>query len=89
EIEEKEINVIDIFNKEILCFNSENFEIDKKSKLLVKSENHFPSVFYANILDIQYEKKSIERTKREDRIDIGIKVDKKIKKTMSFKLLSA
>ncbi len=89
ELEEKVINVIDIFNKEILCFNSENFKIDKNSKLLVKSENHFPNVFYANILDIQYEKKSIERVRSEDGIDIGIKVDKKIKKTMGFKLFSA
>ncbi len=81
-----EIEIINVFNKEILCFNTKGKIINKKTKILVKSENHFPSVFYANILDIQHNKESILNTTFNDNIDIGIKVDKKIKDTMKFKL---
>lgn len=80
------IEVINIFNKEILCFNTRGKIIDKKTRILVKSENHFPSVFYSNILDIQHNKESIHNTNLNENVDIGIKVDKKVKETMKFKL---
>lgn len=86
ELNNNEIEIINVFNKEILCFNTKGKIINKQTKILVKSENHFPSVFYANILDIQHNKESILNTTFNDNIDIGIKVDKKIKDTMKFKL---
>ncbi|MBC5839741.1 MAE_28990/MAE_18760 family HEPN-like nuclease [Flavobacterium muglaense] len=86
ELNNNDVTVINIFNKEILCFNTRGKIIDKKTKILVKSENHFPSVFYSNILDIQLNKKSISTTNLNENVDIGIKVDKKIKDTMKFKL---
>lgn len=81
-----DIEVINIFNKEVLCFNTKGRAIDKNNKILVKSENHFPSVFYASILDIQHERKSIVNTNLMENADIGIQLDKKIKNTMKFKL---
>jgi len=86
ELNNEEIEIINIFNKEILCFNTKGKIVDKKTRILVKSENHFPSVFYANILDIQHDKISIDNTALNNNIDIGVKVDKKIKDTMKFKL---
>lgn len=86
ELNNDEIEIINIFNKEILCFNTKGKMIDKSTKILVKSENHFPSIFYAKILDIQHNKKSILNSTLNDNIDIGVKVDKKIKDTMKFKL---
>lgn len=86
ELNNDEIEVINIFNKEILCFNTRGKIIDKNTKILVKSENHFPSLFYSNILDIQHNRESIANTSLNENIDIGIKVDKKIKDSMKFKL---
>lgn len=86
ELNNNDIEIINVFNKEILCFNTEGKSIDKKTKILIKSENHFPSVFYANILDIQHNKESIPNTILNENVDIGIKVDKKIKNSMKFKL---
>jgi hypothetical protein len=83
-----EIEVISIFNKEILCFNSKGKKIDRNTKILVKSENHLPNVFIANIKDIQHNNVSINNTEPNDNIDIGILVDKKIKNTMNFKLIT-
>lgn len=83
----EEIEVINIFNKQILCFNTQGKIIDKKTKILVKSENHFPNVFYINILDIQHNNISIDNTEVNVNIDIGIQVDKKIKNTMKFKII--
>lgn len=82
------IEVINIYNKEILCFNTKGKLINKNSKILVKSENHFPSNFFASIKDIQHNKKSINNTELNKNIEIGILLDKKIKNTMSFKLVT-
>lgn len=87
EVNKNEIEIINVFNNEILCFNTNGKLIDKKTKLLIKSESHLPNVFYANILDIQHNKVSINSTTLNDNVDIGVKVDKKIKDTMKFKLL--
>lgn len=86
ELNNDEIEIINVYNKEILCFNTKGKIIDKKKKILVKSENHYPTVFYANILDIQQNKISIHNTTLNNNVDIGIKLDKKIKDTMKFKL---
>lgn len=86
ELNNNDIEVISIFNKEILCFNTKGRIIDKKTKILVKSDNHFPSIFYTNILNIQHNKTSILNTIENENVDIGIKVDKKIKDTMKFKV---
>lgn len=82
------IEVINIYNKEILCFNTKGKLITKNSKILVKSENHFPNTFFTNIKDIQHNKKSIKKTELNKNIDIGVMVDKKIKDTMDFKLVT-
>lgn len=86
EINNNDIEVINIFNNEILCFNTRGKIVNKETKLLVKSENQFPNVFYSNISDIQHNKKSITSTNLNENVDIGIKLDKKIKNTMKFKL---
>lgn len=83
----EEIEVIKIYNKEILCFNTKGKKIDKNSQILVKSDNHFPNLFIAKIIDIQHDNISINHTETNINIDLGIKVDKKIKNTMNFKLI--
>jgi len=82
------IKVIKIYNKEILCFNTKGQSITKNSKILVKSEIHFPKIFVTNIKDIQHNKESINTTEINKNIDIGVLVDKKIKDTMEFKLVT-
>lgn len=84
----EEIEVINIYNKEILCFNTKGKKIDKNSKIIVKSENHFPNLFLVKIIDIQQNNISIEHTELNTNTDIGVKVDKKIKDSMHFKLLN-
>ena len=87
ELNNDEIGVINVFNKEILCFNSGGRVIDRQTKILVSSENHFPKVFSARIIDLQHNKISINTTTLNVSIDIGVKVDKPIKDTMKFKLM--
>ncbi|NOQ27610.1 MAG: hypothetical protein GQ564_19785 [Bacteroidales bacterium] len=82
------IEVINIYNKEILCFNTKGKLINKNSKILVKSENHFPNIFLTSIKDIQHNNKSISNTVVNKNIDVGILLDKKIKDTMDFKLVT-
>lgn len=84
----EDIEVIKIYNKEILCFNTKGKKIDKNSQILVKSDNHFPNLFITKVIDIQHDNISINNTEINTNIDIGIKVDKKIKNTMNFKLIS-
>lgn len=83
-----DIEVINIFNKKILCFNTQGLKIDRASKILIKSENHFPNYFFANITDIQHNNLSITSTELNSKIDIGVLLDKKIKDTMNFKLIT-
>lgn len=83
-----EIEVINVFNSQILCFETKGRLINRKSKILVKSENHFPNVYITNITDIQKNKKSIDNTDLDKNVEIGIMLDKKIKDTMNFKLVT-
>lgn len=83
-----DIEVIKIFNKEILCFNTKGRKINRNSTILVKAENNFPQFFLANIINIQQEGIDIKETKPNQNINIGILVDQNIKDTMSFKLIT-
>ena len=87
ELNNESIKVLNIYNREILCFNTQGRIIDKTSKILAKYENHFPNVFFLNIISIQHNKASINKTELNNNIDIGVKVDKKIKDSMKFKLI--
>lgn len=80
------IEVINIFNNQILCFNTKGKLINKSSKILIKSESQFPNVSIANIQDIQQNRVRIDNTSLDENIEIGIKLDKKIKNNMHFKL---
>ncbi len=83
-----EIEAIKIFNNQILCFNTKGKRVDKTSKILVKSENHFPNFYLTGIKDIQKNNISIDRTELDEKTEIGVMLDKKIKSTMNFKLLT-
>ncbi|WP_127844579.1 HEPN domain-containing protein [Psychroflexus aestuariivivens] len=83
-----EIESIKVFSNQILCLNTKGKLINRNSKILVKSENHFPNVYLTNIEDIQQDNKSINNTEVGKNIEIGIKLDKKIKDTMNFKLIT-
>lgn len=82
----EEVTVINIYASSILCFQSEGKIINRNSKILVKSDNHTPNYFLANILDIQHSSVSIDSTDQGKDIQIGVSLDKKIKSTMSFSL---
>lgn len=88
ELNEKNIDIINIYDNKILCFNTKREVITKDSKIIVKSENHYPNFFLADIIDIQFDKESIESTNLEESINIGVSLNKRIKDTMSFKLLN-
>jgi hypothetical protein len=81
-----EIVPINIYNKKILCFNTNGKIINKSSKILVKSIDSYPKFFEISILEIQHDNKSIESTGNVC-IDIGVLVNKRIKDTMTFKLI--
>lgn len=83
-----EIEAINVFNNQILCFNTKGKLINRKSKILVKSENHFPNVYLTSIKDIQQDNKSIDNTELDKNVEIGVLLDKKIKETMNFKLVA-
>ena len=83
-----EIKVINVFNNQILCFETKGKLINRNSKILVKSENHFPNVYLTNIKGIQQNKKNIDNTELGENVEIGIMLDKKIKDTMNFKLVT-
>lgn len=87
ELNNEDLNVLKIFNKKVLCFNTNGRIINKNSKILIKSENQFPNVFISNIIDIEHNKTSILNTNKNNHIDIGVQLDKKIKDSMKFKLL--
>lgn len=84
---DKEITVIAIHGSKILCFQSEGRLINRDSKILVKSANHTPNHFLANISDLQHDSVSINTTSKEENIQIGVLLNRKIKDTMSFKLV--
>ncbi|MCD8450427.1 hypothetical protein LNI98_12080 [Tenacibaculum dicentrarchi] len=83
-----EIEVLNIYNNQILCFNTKGLVIKKGSKILVKSENHFPNVYLTNIKGIQHNNDSINITEINKNIEIGVMLDKRIKDTMNFKLVT-
>lgn len=84
---EKEVKVIDIFNNNILCFNTNGNLITKDSKVLVSTVDFYPNFFIANILSIEHQRNSIDSTILNKADDIGISLDKRIKNSMSFKLV--
>lgn len=81
------IDVIKIYNNSILCFNTKGTKINKRTKILIKNNNNYPSVIIANILSIQVNSDTIEETELKSSINIGVSLDKKIKANMSFKLI--
>lgn len=82
----EEIDVINIFNNKILCFNTKGNVITKETVIIVHTKEHFPKYFTINIEDLQHNGISIEETVQNNHIDIGILSNKKIKNTMKFKL---
>lgn len=83
----EEIEVINVFNNHILCFNTKGKIISNDTIVIAYSENHFPKYFKLEIGEIQHNGISIEKTTLNHNIDIGIKVENKIKSNMIFKIL--
>jgi len=79
----KKLETINVFNKEILCVKSNNLNISKGSNIIVESAN-VPSYYEAKILSIQVQGDEIESVTSEQSINIGLKLDKRIKITNSF-----
>lgn len=82
----EEIDIINIFNNNILCFNTKGLVITKDTNIIAYSENNFPKYFKLNITGIQHNGKSIEETNLNDKIDVGIKVENKIKSNMIYRI---
>lgn len=82
-----QVEVINIYDNKILCFNTKGKEINKNSKVLVKSDKNFPKIFFANIVKIEHNNESINSTELNNKINIGVQVDKKITTAMNFKLV--
>lgn len=83
----EEIEILNVFNNNILCFNTKGQVISKDTIIIAYSENHFPKYFKLQISEIQHNGLSIQNTTLNHKIDIGIKVNNKIKSNMTFKIL--
>lgn len=72
---------IKIINNIILCINSKDSHLKKgDSILLIKNDNRKVRL---EVLGIEIEKKSVDSIEEEN-IDVGIKVNKKIKKEWQY-----
>lgn len=82
----EEIDVINVYNNSILCFSTKGRVITKETNIIAYSENHFPKYFILKIIEIQHDGTSIKKTKVDNNIDIGIKVENKIKHKMIYRI---
>lgn len=80
------LEMIAVYNNEILCVNSSgnNFEIG--SEMIVTS-NNAPYTKQVKIIGIEVNRKSVTHISSNESLDIGLRVNKKIKNTNLFYLL--
>lgn len=76
----KKIDVLQIIDNSIICFNTKETVIDKNSKIIIKNGKNNYKI--ATIIAIQQNKQSIERA--EINQDIGCRLDKRCKPTFSY-----
>jgi hypothetical protein len=72
---------IEVIHNNILCINSKNSHLEKGDSIFFHKNNG--EKVRLEILDIQIEKKSVDRVEEEN-IDIGIKVNKNINKKWDY-----
>ena len=83
----QQLQIINIFNSSILCINSNNLNILVGSKIIIKSAN-IPEFQEATILSIQIGGTEVNSVNSEQSINIGLALDKKIKDSNSFYILT-
>ena len=69
-----------VYDNNILCINSKNANLKKNGYIFVNNGKRFIAL---EIMEIQHNKKSMDEITKNN-VDIGIKVDKKIKKGWSY-----
>ncbi len=83
----KKLQIINIYDSRILCINSNNMNISVGSKIIIASAN-VPEFQEATIQSIQFEGDEMDCVTTEQSIDIGLGLDKKIKITNSFYMIT-
>jgi hypothetical protein len=85
-LNKNKLNIIKTFGSQVICFNSNNFEISNGSKILAVRETEQKATSLS-IEDIQVNGESVEKISSSDAIDIGIRLSSKFSASSEFYLL--
>lgn len=82
-------NPIHVFQKEIICFNTNGINLNKNHTIIVRRENgEYPKHFNLNILEIRKDNKPVDLIEDLNSIDISIKVNREINKKINFAIIN-
>lgn len=80
---------IHVFNKDIICFNTQGVSLNNKTNILVKRDNgQHPKHFNLNILEIRKDNITVNEINESTGIDISIKVNGEVNKKVNFAMFN-
>jgi hypothetical protein len=82
------IKLITVIRNSILCFDASDVELTCASKIIVERKSVYPNFITVNIEEMQVDGNVVKSVKLEDKINVGIKVDKHITNNNNFYLLA-
>ena len=82
-------NPIHVFQKDILCFNTNGINLNKNNQILVKRENgKYPKHSNLDILEIRKDNNPVDIIDDRNSIDISVKVSEEVNKKVNFTIIN-
>jgi hypothetical protein len=78
---------INVYQKNIIGFNTNGIKLNMSNKILLKKENVFPKYYSADILEIRKNNNSVDEIKSGDSIDISMKITTEVNNRVNFTII--
>lgn len=86
-LNKKKFKPINVYQKNIIGFNTNGIKLNMSNKILLKKENVFPKYYSADILEIRKNNSSVDEIESEDSIDISMKITTEVNKRVNFTII--
>lgn len=83
-LNKSKFKAINVYQKNIIGFNTNGIKINMSNKVLLKKENVFPKYYSADILEIRENNNPVNEIKSGDSMDISMKITTEVNKRVNF-----
>jgi hypothetical protein len=76
-----------VYQKNIICFNTNGIKLNINNKVLLKKEDVFPRFYNADIVEIRKDNRTVENIDCEDSINICMKITNEVNQRVNFAII--